>query len=101
MTVQPTWNSSYYGDVIDNYLDIELKENDLVITSAAPLKDHETLEMFLNFEPDSFTLYHLPGKTTNFNQVAFYVLLAAALLYWFFCLREKPLLPVRPRYAHA
>lgn len=99
VTVQPTWNSSYYGDVIDNYLDIELKENDLVITSAAPLKDHETLEMFLNFEPDSFTLYHLPGKTTNFNQVAFYVLLAAALLYWFFCLREKPLLPVTQQSA--
>ena len=94
VTVQPTWNSSYYGDVIDNYLDIEMKENDLVITSAAPLKDHETLEMFLNFAPDSFTLYHLPGKTTNFNQIAFYVLIAAALLYWFFCLREWPLLPV-------
>ena len=92
---QPTWNSSYYGDVIDNFLDIEMKENDLVVTSAAPLKDHETLEMFLNFEPDSFTLRHLPGKTTSFNEVAFYVLLAAAVLYWFFCLREKPLLPMK------
>ena len=99
VTIQPTWNSSYYGNVIDNYLDIELKENDLVIHSAAPLKDHETLEMFLNFEPDSFTLHHLPGKTTSFNQIAFYVLVAAALVYWFFFLREKPLLPMTQQTA--
>lgn len=96
---QPTWNSSYYADVIDNYLDIVLKENNLSATSAAPLKDHETLEMFLNFDPDSFSLHHLPGKTTSFNQIAFYVLVAAALLYWFFCLREKPLLPMTQQTA--
>lgn len=94
LTIQPTWNSSYYGDVIDNFLDIDLQENDLVVTSAAPLKDHETLELFQNFEAGSFNLRHLPGKTTNFNQIAFYVLVAAALLYWFFRLREKPLLPI-------
>lgn len=99
VAVQPTWSSSYYGDVIDNYLDIELKGNDLVVTSAAPLKDHETLEMTLNFAPGSFTLRHLPGKTTSFNQIAFYVLLAAALLYWFFCLREKPILPAKQQTA--
>lgn len=99
VTYQPTWNSSYYGSDIDGYLNFELKENDLVISSAAPLKDHETLEMFLNFEPDSFTLRHLPGKTTSFNQIAFYVLLAAALLYWFFFLRERPLLPVTQQTA--
>ncbi len=99
VTLQPTWNSSYYGDVIDNYLEIELRENDLVVNSAAPLKDHETLEMFLNFEPGSFTLRHLPGKTTNFNQVAFYVLVIGALLYWFFFLREKPILPVTQQTA--
>ena len=99
VTIQPSWNSSYYGDVIDNYLDIALKENDLVIHSAAPLKDHETLEMFLNFAPNSFTLRHLPGKTTSFNQIAFYVLVAGALVYWFFCLREKPLLPMAQQTA--
>lgn len=99
VTVQPRWNSSYYGDVIDNYLNVTLKENDLVVTSAAPLKDHETLEMFLDFAPDSFTLRHLPGKTTSFNQVAFYVLVAAAVLYWFFFLREKPLFPVTQQTA--
>ncbi|MBQ6431143.1 MAG: DUF2207 domain-containing protein [Oscillospiraceae bacterium] len=99
VTLQPTWSSSYYGDVIDNFLEIELKENDLVVSSAAPLKDHETLEMFLNFESGAFTLRHLPGKTTSFNQIAFYVLVAAALLYWFFFLREKPILPVAQQTA--
>ena len=95
VTVQPSWNSSYYGDVIDNFLNVALKENDLVVTSAAPLKDHETLEMFLNFEAGSFNLRHLPGKTTDFNQIAFYVLIGLALLYWFFRLFERPILPMK------
>lgn len=99
VTVQPTWNSSYYGDVIDNFLSITLKENELSLLSAAPLKDHETLEMFLNFAPNSFNLRHLPGKTTSFNEAAFYVLLAAALVYWFFCLREWPILPKKQQTA--
>lgn len=86
---QPTWNSAYYGDVIDNFLTIELNDTDLVIDSAASLKDHETIEMFLNFPADSFDLDHLPGKTTNFNQIAFYALAALAALYWFFFLRGK------------
>ena len=99
VTFQPSLSSSYYGDDIDGYLHIETAENDLVITSATPLKDHETLEMSLDFAPDSFNLRHLPGKTTSFNQVAFYVLVAAALLYWFFFLREKPLLPASQQTA--
>ncbi len=99
VTLLPTCGSAYYGKDIDNYLRFELDGNELSIRSAAPLKDHETLEIFLNFPPDSFTLRHLPGKTTNFNQVAFYVLVAVALLYWFFFLREKPLLPVKQQTA--
>lgn len=95
VTNQPKWNSSYYGDVIDNYLHIELKGNDVSINSVAALKDRETLELLLDFPADSFHLAHLPGKTTSFNQIAFYTLAVLAAAYWFFFLRSR-LLFARP-----
>ena len=93
ITVQPTWNSSYYGDVIDNFLRISIRENTITATATTFLKDHETLSFRMLCPSGFFDLHHQPGKTVAFDRIAFYVLLAAALVYWFLRLRGKPILP--------
>ena len=99
VTFRPSLSGSYYVDDIEGYLHIESNENELAISSATPLRDRETLEMSLDFAPGSFSLRHQPGRTTSFNKIAFFVLLAAALAYWFFFLRERPLLPASQQSA--
>ena len=93
VTQYPTWSSAYYEDVVDNYLNVRKGENTLEVFSVSSFQDRETLTMKLQFPPDSFRLRNLPGKATSVSQIIFYVLFGLALLYWFFFLRNKLLLP--------
>ena len=43
VTNAPEWTSGYYGDVVDNYLDIRTQENTVTAKSTAAMRDHETL----------------------------------------------------------
>ncbi len=93
VTVQPTWKSSYYGDVIDNYLKISIRENTVTAETTTFLKDHETLSFRMLCADGFFDLRHQPGKTVAVDRLALYALLAAALIYWFLRLRAKPIFP--------
>lgn len=90
---QPKLESAYHGDVIDNFLNIRAEGQNLTLRSVTPLKDQETISMELEFPADSFALRYLPGRITSFNQLAFYILLLAAIVYWAIRLRGKLLLP--------
>lgn len=89
----PTWESAYYGDVIDNYLDVSLDGAVLTAASKQVFKDHETLTMTLDTSPASFDLRNLPGRTASVDRIVFYVCLGAAFLYWVLRLRGRLLLP--------
>ncbi len=94
ITAYPLWSSAYYGDVIDNYLNIQISEERTIdVSSTTALKDHEQLSMTLQFPADTFELYHLRGTTVSIFRTVFYILSALSLLYWFFTLRGEPLLP--------
>lgn len=90
--VQPTWDSAFHGEVIDNSLTIQVTENTLSVRSVESIIDHETIRMGLAFPAETFHIVHQAGRTLSFGQIAFYVLLALALLYWFFFLRHRLLL---------
>lgn len=93
VTNAPEWTSGYYGDVVDNYLDIRTQENTVTAKSTAAMRDHETLTVSVQFPADTFNLRDQPGKTAGFDRIAFLVLLAAAVAFWFLRLRSGLILP--------
>ena len=84
VTNAPEWTSGYYGDVVDNYLDIRTQENTVTAKSTAAMRDHETLTVAVQFPADTFNLRDQPGKTAGFDRIAFLVLLAAAVVFLVF-----------------
>ncbi len=90
----PSWSSAYYGDVIDNYLSIQVNGSTVTTVSNVEFKDHETLTMKLDFPAETFDLRHLAGQTTSVVRLMFWSMLLLSLAYWF--LRMKaPLLRER------
>ena len=71
VTNAPEWTSGYYGDVVDNYLDIRTQENTVTAKSTAAMRDHETLTVAVQFPADTFNLRDQPGKTAGFDRIAF------------------------------
>lgn len=95
--VQPTWDSAFHGDIIDNSLTIKVAGKLVTVDSVQTLIDHEILQMSLLFPDKTFTIINQAGRTLSFNQIAFFVLLAAAIVYWFLFLRSKLLLLAQKR----
>lgn len=89
----PQWQSGYYNDVIDNYLTIGVTENTVTAQSTAQMRDHETITMTVQFPTDTFDLRNQPGKTASVDQILFFALFIAAIIYWFFLLRGALVLP--------
>ncbi len=85
----PQWKSSYYGDEIDNYLHIQIKDGTVQAVSNTAFRDHETVTMELEFPEDSFTLRHLAAQTLSIDRTVFYLLVLLCVAYWFFRLRGK------------
>ena len=81
VTAFPRWHSSYYGDVIDNYLSIQVKDNTVTASSNIVFRDHETLTMELDFQPHSFALKHLAEQTVPFDRLIFISLYALCILF--------------------
>ncbi len=91
ITELPTWNSSYYQEAIDNYLHIQVTDNMLTADSQIAFRDHETLTMELEFQPNSFDLRHLPGRTVGVSRLGFFLLALVCIGYWFLRLKNKSL----------
>lgn len=93
ISARPAWSSAYYGDVIDNYLTILVKNQTVEVSSVTALKDHETLTMCLQFPPEAFSLRYLMGTTESVTRLIFCLLLVVTLAYWLLRLRGSLLLP--------
>ena len=86
ITAFPRWSSAYYGDVIDNYLSIQVADNTVTARSNIAFRDHETLSMELDFGPESFELKHLSEKSVPFDRLAFIFLYILCVGYWLIAL---------------
>ncbi len=85
----PSFNSGYYADGIDNYLDIRVTEEGLLTASSTePLLAGETLDLALEMEAEYFTLYNVAGRTLLLDRIAMIVLALFGALYWWRSLRS-------------
>lgn len=92
----PEFLSSYYGDQIDNYLDIQSDGELLSVRSLQPLMEQESLTVRLPLPSGFFDLRFLQGRFGTAETVTFWVAAVLCVLYWFFILRtrRRPILPV-------
>ena len=89
----PVFTSGYYGDLIDNYMNIQIQDQCLTVSMTQTLMDHESLGLSLELPRDYCDLRFLAGQTATVDIIGFWVLAAACLLYWFFALRNRLFLP--------
>ena len=93
----PTILSGYYGDLIDNYMEITISGGDLlaVLNPKQVLQDHEAMSLSLDLPGDYFDLRFLAGKTVKFDKLVFLVLLALGAVFWLVFIRGRIPLPRR------
>lgn len=94
----PVFVSGYYGDLIDNYMEITIdKEGTVraVLNAQQTLRDREAMSMELKLPTDFFDLRFLSGKTVRVDKMLFLGLLLLAAGYWLIFLRNLPILPKR------
>ena len=96
-TAMPTFSSGYFGELIENYLEISIRDGviDAHLNDKQVLRDHEAMSMTLELPADFFDLRFLAGKTVRTDRMLFLGFLALAALYWLVFLRNLPLLPKR------
>ncbi len=88
-TVQPEFQSGYYGDRIADYLTVDVQETTILATATQALKDHEAMSVTMTLPGEYFDLRFLPDRTAQVDRVGFWVLVAAAVLYWLAALRTR------------
>ena len=93
----PAFLSGYYGDLIDNYMEITIDDGTVhaVLNAAQTLRDHEAMSMQLELPEGFFDLRFLAGKTARVDRLLFFGLLALATGYWLIFIRNLPILPKR------
>ena len=89
----PVFESSYYGELIDNYLTLSIQEGTIALQTTQALRDHESLSVSLTVPTSYFDLRFLSGKTVRFGEVAFWLLLVEAVACWLFFLRNRFFVP--------
>ena len=89
----PQFESGYYGDLIENYLDIEISKGVIQVGSRQAFRDHEALTMTLELPVGYFDLRFLAGKTAQIDVIAFWALLGAGLVWWLVFVRNRLFLP--------
>ena len=89
----PTLRSGYYGDLIDNYMDVRVEDGVIraALNEKQVLRDHEAIRFSLELPKDYFDLRFLAGKTTATARLMFLMLLVLCVLYWVLFLRERPI----------
>ena len=93
----PVFESGYYRDLIDNYMDVRINGGVIhaVLNSKQTLRDHEQITMRLNLPAGYFDLRFLAGKTAKVDRLLFFMLLVLTLAFWAVLMRNFPILPKR------
>ena len=97
----PTILSGYYGDLIDNYMDVAIQDGTIqaVLNPKQVLQDHEAMSVSLTLPRDYFDLRFLAGKTVKTDMLLFFAFLVLGAAYWLIFLRNLPILPKRQTMA--
>ncbi len=93
----PTILSGYYGYLIDNYMTVTIEGGVVYaeLSSRQYLADHEAMSVEIELPDGYFDLRFLAGKTVKVDRLLFLMLLGLALVYWFFLLRGRFIVPRR------
>ena len=79
----PAFTSGYHGDVISDYIDLDVSESRITGVIETGLKDHESLEMTLTLDKSYFSGAHTTLSFGWAGTAIILLLLALAFLYWF------------------
>lgn len=93
----PEFHSGYFGEQIDNYMEIAIDNGTVraLLNAKQNLRDHEAMDMKLELPEGFFDLRFLAGKTAQVDRLLFLGLLVIAAIYWLIFLRNLPILPKR------
>ena len=86
----PAFTSGYYGDVISDYIDLDVAELRITGVIATGLKDHESLEMTLTLDKAYFSGAYTALSFSWVGMAFILLFLALAFGYWFSALRSEP-----------
>lgn len=90
---KPVFESFYYQDLIESYLEIQYPERGIEVQSLQPLRDHEPLTMTLALPAGYFDLRFLAGRTATPDILLFWVFVVLGVAFWAVFLRNRLLLP--------
>lgn len=90
-TSYPTFSSGYYGDVISDYIDLNVSETLISGTIVSGLKDHESLELSLTLDAGYFSGAYRSLSFSWGGMAVILALLVLAFVYWFVTLRSAPM----------
>lgn len=92
---RPTFSSGYYQERIESSLSYAVKSNTVSGVIATPLKDHETLSMFLTVSEEMFPQKKPLPSTLAFDQAGLIVCAGLAFLFWVLTMYAAPIFRVR------
>lgn len=89
----PTLKSGYYGDLIDNYMDVQITEGVIraELNQSHTLQDHESMQLSLSLPQGYFDLRYLAGKTAKVDLLLFLLLVVLCVVYWVVFQRRRPI----------
>lgn len=87
----PSFSSGYYGDVITDYIDLDVSQTLISGRIASGLKDHESLQMTLTLEKSYFSGAYASLSFSWVGMAVILLLLALAFVYWGAALRSTRL----------
>lgn len=85
---QPTFESGYSGDVIEDYMDISTQNNVIHGTLSQTLRDHESMTMRLDVDDGYFSRSRETWKGGSVGIILAALCLILGVVYWFFTLRS-------------
>lgn len=86
----PGFTSGYYGDDVDNYMTVSVKDGVITGSVDTPLRDRERLTMTLATDPAMFPRVNEAGRFYPVARLCVLVCALLALLYWLIFLRWRP-----------
>lgn len=87
---KPAFSSGYHQSGIEEYITSSVSGSTVTGSSLKALKDHETLTMTLDADPEVFSVAPLELNESNADDIGMIVCGVLAVLYWLIFLRALP-----------
>lgn len=87
---RPEFTSIYYQEAVDSLMDCQIKDNTISCSFRQRLNDHESLSMRLQVTESQFPQPISKKWRLSSDDIAMYICLLLALLYWVLTMRALP-----------